>query len=96
MSHDATLKRILDGSIVAVVRAESSESLVGVVKALAEGGVTAAEITFTVPDAVEVIRPRSAARWGTRSCWGREPFSTRRPPGRPYLPALSTRTRKPK
>ncbi len=41
---------------MAVVRAESSESLVGVVKALAEGGVTAAEITFTVPDAVEVIR----------------------------------------
>ena len=27
-----------------------------VVQALAEGGVTAAEITFTVPDAVEVIR----------------------------------------
>jgi len=56
MSHDATLKRILDGGIVAVVRAESSASLVGVVQALAEGGVTAAEITFTVPDAVEVIR----------------------------------------
>lgn len=56
MTHDATLKRILDGGIVAVVRSESSESLVGVVKALAEGGVTAAEITFTVPDAVEVIR----------------------------------------
>ncbi len=56
MSHDATLKRILDGGIVAVVRAESSESLVRVVQALAEGGVTAAEITFTVPDAVEVIR----------------------------------------
>jgi 2-dehydro-3-deoxyphosphogluconate aldolase/(4S)-4-hydroxy-2-oxoglutarate aldolase len=30
--------------------------LANVVKALAEGGVTAAEITFTVPDAVEVIR----------------------------------------
>ena len=56
MSHEATLKRILDGGIVAVVRAESSASLVGVVQALAEGGVTAAEITFTVPDAVEVIR----------------------------------------
>jgi 2-dehydro-3-deoxyphosphogluconate aldolase/(4S)-4-hydroxy-2-oxoglutarate aldolase len=41
---------------VAVVRSESSESLVKVVQALAEGGVTAAEITFTVPDAIEVIR----------------------------------------
>ena len=56
MSRDATLKRILDGGVVAVVRAESGESLVKVVRALAEGGVTAAEITFTVPDAIDVIR----------------------------------------
>jgi 2-dehydro-3-deoxyphosphogluconate aldolase/(4S)-4-hydroxy-2-oxoglutarate aldolase len=56
MSRDTTLKRILDGGIVAVVRAESGESLVKVVQALAEGGVTAAEITFTVPDAIDVIR----------------------------------------
>ncbi len=40
---------------MAVVRSESSASLVKVVQALAEGGVTAAEITFTVPDALEVI-----------------------------------------
>lgn len=56
MSREATLKRILDGGIVAVVRADSGESLVQVVRALAEGGVTAAEITFTVPNALEVIR----------------------------------------
>jgi 2-dehydro-3-deoxyphosphogluconate aldolase/(4S)-4-hydroxy-2-oxoglutarate aldolase len=56
MSRDTTLKRILDCGIVAVVRAESGALLAQVVKALAEGGVTAAEITFTVPDAVEVIR----------------------------------------
>jgi 2-dehydro-3-deoxyphosphogluconate aldolase / (4S)-4-hydroxy-2-oxoglutarate aldolase len=56
MSRETTLKRILDGGIVAVVRAESSEPLVKVVQALVAGGVTAAEITFTVPDAVEVIR----------------------------------------
>ncbi|WP_435007913.1 bifunctional 4-hydroxy-2-oxoglutarate aldolase/2-dehydro-3-deoxy-phosphogluconate aldolase [Tundrisphaera lichenicola] len=56
MSRDATLKRILDGGIVAVVRSESPDQLVRVVRALAEGGVTAAEITFTVPNALEVIR----------------------------------------
>lgn len=56
MSRDVTLKRILDGGIVAVVRFEASEPLVKVVEALALGGVTAAEITFTVPDAIEVIR----------------------------------------
>jgi 2-dehydro-3-deoxyphosphogluconate aldolase / (4S)-4-hydroxy-2-oxoglutarate aldolase len=56
MSQPTTLQRILDGGIVAVVRSESPEQLVGVVQALAEGGVTAAEITFTVPGALEVIR----------------------------------------
>ncbi len=56
MNRETILQRILKGGIVAVVRSESSDSLVKVVEALAEGGVTAAEITFTVPDAVEVIR----------------------------------------
>jgi len=55
MSRDSTLKRILEGGVVAVVRADSGEQLVSVVKALADGGVTAAEITFTVPGAIEVI-----------------------------------------
>jgi 2-dehydro-3-deoxyphosphogluconate aldolase / (4S)-4-hydroxy-2-oxoglutarate aldolase len=56
MNREATLKRIVDVGIVAVVRSESSASLVKVVQALAEGGVSAAEVTFTVPDAIEVIR----------------------------------------
>jgi 2-dehydro-3-deoxyphosphogluconate aldolase / (4S)-4-hydroxy-2-oxoglutarate aldolase len=56
MSRESTLQRILDGGIVAVVRSESGESLAKVVAALAEGGVIAAEVTFTVPDAVDVIR----------------------------------------
>lgn len=56
MSREMTLTRILDGGIVAVVRSESGERLARVVAALAEGGITAAEITFTVPDAIDVIR----------------------------------------
>ena len=56
MGRDATLRRILDAGIIAVVRSESPDQLVQVVRALAAGGVTAAEITFTVPDALEVIR----------------------------------------
>jgi 2-dehydro-3-deoxyphosphogluconate aldolase / (4S)-4-hydroxy-2-oxoglutarate aldolase len=56
MTRDQILHRILDGGIVAVVRSESPDRLVEVVRALAEGGVTAAEITLTVPDAIEVIR----------------------------------------
>ncbi len=56
MSRDATLSRILQGGIVAVVRSETPDPLVKAVRALAEGGVTAIEITFTVPDAPDVIR----------------------------------------
>ena len=56
MSRESTLERILEGGIVAVVRSETSEPLVKVVEALVMGGVTAAEVTFTVPDAIDVIR----------------------------------------
>jgi 2-dehydro-3-deoxyphosphogluconate aldolase / (4S)-4-hydroxy-2-oxoglutarate aldolase len=56
MSREAILGRILDGGIIAVVRAETGEQLVKVVGVLAEEGVTAAEITFTAPDALDVIR----------------------------------------
>jgi 2-dehydro-3-deoxyphosphogluconate aldolase/(4S)-4-hydroxy-2-oxoglutarate aldolase len=56
MSREQTLKRILDVGVVAVVRFETSTTLVKVVEALVEGGITAAEVTFTVPDALDVIR----------------------------------------
>jgi 2-dehydro-3-deoxyphosphogluconate aldolase/(4S)-4-hydroxy-2-oxoglutarate aldolase len=56
MSRDADLKRVLDCGIVAVVRAPDPAGLVDVVRALADGGVTVAEVTFTVPGAADVIR----------------------------------------
>lgn len=56
MSRVSILARIIECGIIAVVRSESPEPLVKAVRALADGGVTAAEITFTVPDAPDVIR----------------------------------------
>src|SRR5260221_9151943 len=50
------LQRILDEVIVAVLRSPDSHRLVDVAKALAEGGVRVMEITFTVPNALDVIR----------------------------------------
>src|SRR5436305_8108419 len=50
------LQRVLDAGIVAVVRAPDPGGLVEVVRALADGGVTVAEVTFTVPGAADVIR----------------------------------------
>ena len=49
------LGKIVDSGLVAVVRAESSEQAARIVDACAQGGVTAVEITFTVPCAANVI-----------------------------------------
>ncbi|QJW97326.1 bifunctional 4-hydroxy-2-oxoglutarate aldolase/2-dehydro-3-deoxy-phosphogluconate aldolase [Frigoriglobus tundricola] len=56
MSREHHLQRVLDCGIVAVVRFSAPEPLVGVVEALAAGGVTVAEVTLTVPGALDVIR----------------------------------------
>jgi 2-dehydro-3-deoxyphosphogluconate aldolase/(4S)-4-hydroxy-2-oxoglutarate aldolase len=56
MSRERNLPRVLECGLVAVVRAADPTNLVDVIRSLADGGVTVAEVTFTVPDAVEVIR----------------------------------------
>lgn len=56
MSRHEQLQRVLDAGIVAVVRASDPTNLVEVMQALAEGGVTVAEVTFTVPNALEVLK----------------------------------------
>jgi 2-dehydro-3-deoxyphosphogluconate aldolase / (4S)-4-hydroxy-2-oxoglutarate aldolase len=53
---EAQLRRVLDCGIVAVVRSPDSQQLVEVCRALADGGVTVAEITMTVPHALDVVR----------------------------------------
>lgn len=56
MSRETDLSRVLDCGLVAVVRAAEPTHLLNVIKALAEGGVSVAEVTLTVPDALDVIR----------------------------------------
>lgn len=56
MSREHDLQRVLDCGIVAVVRFSAPEPLVEVVRALHAGGATVAEVTFTVPNALDVIR----------------------------------------
>ena len=55
------LQQILDSGIVAVVRAPSADGLVDVIRALAAGGITVAEVTLTVPNALDVIRDAKKA-----------------------------------
>ena len=56
MSRESDLSRVLECGIVAVVRFSDPAPLVDVMRALADGGVTVAEVTFTVPNAIDVIR----------------------------------------
>src|SRR6266849_3233001 len=61
MSKEDQLRHVLECGIVAVVRSPDSQQLVDVVRALADGGVTVAEITMTVPGALDIIRQVRAA-----------------------------------
>ena len=61
MDRHATLARILDGGVIAVVRLRSGDQLLRVAKAVDAGGIRAIEFTLTTPGALEAIAAASAA-----------------------------------
>lgn len=52
---DKQLQRMIQGGIVAIVRADTSDGLLKVVQAIEKGGITAIEVTMTTPAAIETI-----------------------------------------
>jgi len=54
-SKDQQLQRLIDGGVVAIIRAETSAGLLKVVEAIDKGGVKAVEVTMTTPKAIETI-----------------------------------------
>jgi 2-dehydro-3-deoxyphosphogluconate aldolase/(4S)-4-hydroxy-2-oxoglutarate aldolase len=56
MMIQETLERIHKLGLLAVIRASSLEKAVRITDALVAGGVTGIEITFTTPDALDVVR----------------------------------------
>jgi 2-dehydro-3-deoxyphosphogluconate aldolase/(4S)-4-hydroxy-2-oxoglutarate aldolase len=56
MKKQETLNRLHDLGLVAVIRGPSPELTVRMVEALVAGGVRGIEITYTTPDAAEVVR----------------------------------------
>src|SRR5271154_214690 len=48
-------KQIADSGVVAVIRAQSKDQLVGIAEALLAGGVPAIEVTMSTPKAIEGI-----------------------------------------
>jgi 2-dehydro-3-deoxyphosphogluconate aldolase / (4S)-4-hydroxy-2-oxoglutarate aldolase len=55
MSKIEVLRKIIDSGLVAVIRAEDPSQAARIADACALGGITALEITFTVPGAAEAI-----------------------------------------
>lgn len=55
MSKTDVKRWIEDRGVIAVIRADSSEELVGVAAAIKEGGVDVIEVTMTTPNALSVI-----------------------------------------
>lgn len=49
------LQQVLDGGIVAILRASSGEQLVNVARALYDGGISVIEVTFTVPGVLGIL-----------------------------------------
>jgi 2-dehydro-3-deoxyphosphogluconate aldolase/(4S)-4-hydroxy-2-oxoglutarate aldolase len=56
MTKDQVLVTLLAGQVIAVIRIKNPERLTGAVAALRKGGITAIEITMSVPGAVGHIR----------------------------------------
>lgn len=56
LKKSETLEKLIDTGIVAVVRAENIKEAVRISSACIEGGVSAIEVTYTVPGATEVIK----------------------------------------
>jgi len=54
--RSATVERLCAKGLIAVVRADSSEQLLSVARALVNGGADCIEITMTTPNALETIR----------------------------------------
>ena len=56
MSKVETISKVLELGIVPVVRANSADEAIEYCKGLIEGGINTLEVTFTIPNAIEVFQ----------------------------------------
>lgn len=61
MDKQQTLDKIQELGLLAVIRGPSADATIKVVDALVAGGVTGIEITYTTPNAIEVMRTLAEA-----------------------------------
>jgi 2-dehydro-3-deoxyphosphogluconate aldolase/(4S)-4-hydroxy-2-oxoglutarate aldolase len=55
MSRTDNLNRVLEAGIIAILRVPTSDQLANVARALLDGGIDVIEVTFTVPNALEIL-----------------------------------------
>ena len=61
MSRNEIVNSLIDAGVVAVIRLSDASKLIKVAEAINKGGVSAIEITMTVPNAIKVIEETSKA-----------------------------------
>lgn len=59
MKRSQLLDEIIKRKVVAVLRVKEADKLKKIIEAIAEGGITVAEITLTVPNAIQLIEQMS-------------------------------------
>ncbi|HEY5561399.1 MAG TPA: bifunctional 4-hydroxy-2-oxoglutarate aldolase/2-dehydro-3-deoxy-phosphogluconate aldolase [Clostridiaceae bacterium] len=61
MKRIETITKMIEGGVVAVIRAESKDKGFKIIEAIKKGGIKALEITMTVPGAVDIIKELNEA-----------------------------------
>ena len=56
MPLDNVLKKLVDGGVIAIMRAKNSDQLIAAAEAILSGGVTSIEVTMTTPGALDVVK----------------------------------------
>lgn len=56
------LNKVLNSGVIAVIRAEEAETAKGIIAAVRAGGISAIEVTMTVPGALDVIKELAASK----------------------------------
>ena len=69
MSKSRIVERIIEEGAVAVIRADNPATLGQIIDALLEGGISALEVTMTVPKALEIIE-ETADKYGDQILLG--------------------------
>lgn len=69
MAEKNVMEQILEGGVVAIMRAENSDQLLVAAEAVLAGGINAIEVTMTTPGALEVVM-KAAEKLGDEVLFG--------------------------